>query len=348
MSSQPGERLGVLCVGTIVADVRKVIDAYPEPDHLATIEEVSLSTGGAALNLAVDMRSLGATFPISLSGAVGGDEHGAFILDECWRSSIDTDGVQRIAGAITSFTDAMVERDGGRRTFFQHHGANGLFDASGTDIEGSSARVLHAGAPGLHPLLDAPVPGGGNGWSRLFERGQAAGLQTNMELVSIDPATVAELATPCLPRLDSIIVNELEAGAITGVDTEAPEADGWVDWATMDTVAGKLIDLGVAVIAVVHFPAGCVAATADGRCWRQGSVRVEREQIANTTGAGDAFAAGVMLGLHDGWPVEECLRLGAASAAACVRSASTSGGMERAEICLSEANRIGYRRTDTS
>ena len=37
---------GILCAGSIVADSTKVIDRYPALDHLAVIEDVSLSTGG--------------------------------------------------------------------------------------------------------------------------------------------------------------------------------------------------------------------------------------------------------------------------------------------------------------
>jgi sugar/nucleoside kinase (ribokinase family) len=97
---------------------------------------------------------------------------------------------------------------------------------------------------------------------------------------------------------------------------------------------------------VVHFPAGCVAAAPGGRTWRHGSVRVPRAQVRSTIGAGDAFAAGVILGVHEGWPVERCLRLGAASAAACVRSPYTSDGIMPAQRCLAEADRAGYRPTD--
>ena len=67
--------------------------------------------------------------------------------------------------------------------------------------------------------------------------------------------------------------------------------------------------------------------------------------MRSTTGAGDAFAAGVILGLHEGWPVERCLRLGAASAAACVRGLKTSDGIRPAGVCLADAERAGYRAT---
>ena len=345
MSDAPDSRAGVLCAGTILVDVGKVIDAYPALDHLATIEQVSVSTGGPGLNMAVDLRMLGAAFPIGVLGAVGEDQHAAFILAECARLGIDTAGVRKLTGAVTSFTDAMVERDGGRRTMFHHSGANALFDASTADLDTSGAWILHVGAPGIHPIMDSWLPDGRNGWSALLQRAQAAGLHTNMELVSLEPGRTAEVALPCLPYLDSIVINELEAGALTGIDAPVPTADGPVDWPALETMALSMIDRGVSVLAVVHFPAGCVAATPGGRTWRQGSVQLPREQVRSTTGAGDAFAAGVILGLHEGWPVERCLRLGVASAAASVRSPNTSDGIKRAEACLAEADRAGYRPT---
>ncbi len=343
MSDLAHPRAGILCAGTILVDVGKVIDAYPALDHLATIEQVSLSTGGPGLNMAVDLRMLGATFPIGVLGAVGEDQHAAFILAECARLGIDVAGVRTLAGAVTSFTDGMIEKDGGRRTFFHHSGANALFDASTADLATWPARILHAGAPGIHPVMDRPRPGGGNGWSALLQRAQAAGLHTNLELVSLEPRRTAEATLPCLPHLDTIVINELEAGALTGIEAAVPTADGPVDWPGLEAMALSLVECGVSVLAVVHFPAGCVAAAPGGRTWRQGSVRLSREQVRGTTGAGDAFAAGVLLGLHEGWPVEQCLRLAVASAAACVRSPNTSDGIKPAKECLADAERAGYR-----
>ena len=344
MSALARPATGIICAGSIVADAGKVIDRYPALDHLAVIEDVSLSTGGPSLNMAVDLRQLGAAFPVGLVGAVGDDAHGAFILAECARLGIDAAGVRQLAGAATSFTDVMVERDGGRRTMFHHSGANALFDASTADLLSAQARMLHAGAPGIHPIMDRARPGGGNGWSALFQRAQSAGLRTNLELVSLSPDRIAEVGLPCLPYLDSIVVNELEAGALTGVDKPAPAADGPVDWQALETMALRLVAGGVSGLAVVHFPAGCVAAAPGGRTWRQGSVRLRREQVRSTNGAGDAFAAGVILGLHEGWPVERCLRLAVASAAACVASPGTSDGIKPAAACLADAEQAGYRR----
>jgi sugar/nucleoside kinase (ribokinase family) len=72
-------------------------------------------------------------------------------------------------------------------------------------------------------------------------------------------------------------------------------------------------------------------------------VRVPPEEVRSTIGAGDAFAAGVLFGLHEAWPIERCLRLGVAAAAAGIRSPHTSAGIGTAATCLADADTAGYR-----
>lgn len=339
------ERRGVLCAGTLLVDYGKVIDAYPARDGLAIIDDISTSTGGAALNLAMGLRRLGATFDVGVMGCVADDADGDHILEACARADIDTHKVRVQVGARTAFTDVMVERDGGQRTFFTHMGANALFLAGPSDLADLGARILHAGNLGVHPLMEASDLVGVNGWSRLLAAARAAGIHTNLELASLASERLEELAGPCLPHLDSVIVNEFEASALTSVEVSAPSADDPVDWVAMEELARGLIDRGVSKLAVVHFPAGSVAAAPGGRTWRQGSVRLDPARIRSTTGAGDAFAAGVIFGLHDGWSVPAGLRLGAAAAAACIQDPHTSNGILSASACLAMAGDVGCRST---
>jgi sugar/nucleoside kinase (ribokinase family) len=351
MSTGPGRR-GVLCAGGIIVDVGKVIDAYPPLDRLAIIESVSRSTGGAALNMAVDLRRLGATFPVALAGVVGDDPNGAFVRDQCRALGIDDRAVHTVPGQATAFTDVMVEKVGGRRTFFHHSGAFGAFAMTPADLAATGARILHAGTPGIFARMDAPTPVApdgpgpvGNGWSALLAAAQAAGMHTNLEMATLAPALNRAVVGPCLPVLDSIVVNELEAGALTGIEAPAGTADAPVDWLALEAMAIGLLDRGVRRLAVVHVPGGGIAAAPGGRVWRQGSVRVPPDEVRSTTGAGDAFAAGILLGIHEGWPVERSLALGAAAAAACVRSPGTSDGIDDADACLAAADRHGHRPT---
>jgi len=347
------DRRGVLCVGTLVVDVAKIVDSYPELDRLAIIESVGLSTGGPALNLAMDLALLGVGYPLAVAGRVGVDQHADLIRDTLGHNRVDVTGIVGDPDAATSFTDAMIVKDGGRRTFFHHIGANGLLTPDAVDLASSpasSARILHLGAPGLHPGMDDAVDpatdhpaGPGNGWSQVLAAARAAGLRTNLELVTLPPARLRELVLPCLPHLDSLVVNDLEACALADVRPPATGADDEIDWPLLESVAATLVKAGVHQVVAVHFPGGAVAADALGNRWRQGSVRLPREQIRNATGAGDAFASGVVHGLHEGWTVTDCLRTGVAVAAASLRGGGTSDGVLPLADCLQLGERYGYR-----
>jgi sugar/nucleoside kinase (ribokinase family) len=338
-------RSGVLCVGSIVVDLAKVIDAYPDQERLTLIRDVSVSTGGPALNLAVDLRRLGAVFPLELAGVVGDDEHGRLVRDACAALGIDTSALRTAPDVATSFTDAMVVRDGGTRTFFHHPGASALLSAQDVDVAGSRAKILHAGAPGLHPLMDAPGQGGGNGWASLLQAAQSVGIRTTMELVSLPDEEIRAVALPCLPNLDYLVINEIEAAALAGAQIGPGDVDGHPRWGALESVAMALVELGVSRLVAVHFPAGCVAAAPSGLLWRQGSVRLPRSAMGNATGAGDAFAAGVIYGLHEELPVVQCLRLGACVAAASLEGAVTSDGVQPLAQCLVLGETYGYRST---
>ena len=66
-------------------------------------------------------------------------------------------------------------------------------------------------------------------------------------------------------------------------------------------------------------------------------------EIAGVNGAGDAFAAGVLYGWHEGLALAESLALGHACAAASMREVSTTQGVGSAAECRAFAQRYGYR-----
>ena len=65
--------------------------------------------------------------------------------------------------------------------------------------------------------------------------------------------------------------------------------------------------------------------------------------VKGAAGAGDAFAAGVLLGWHDGKPVSEQLRYGVCAAAANLSEETCTGGMKPLEECLKLGTRFGFR-----
>ncbi|WP_225768405.1 carbohydrate kinase family protein [Inquilinus sp. Marseille-Q2685] len=335
------ERSGIICGGTICIDVNKVIDRFPPQEHVARIREEMPDCGGPGLNMAIDLARLGAPFPIEVIGIVGDDAYGRIALDTCRELGIGAGRIAVVPGGRTSYTDVMIVAEGGRRTFFHQEGVNAQLSTGHFDLAGSTAKIFHVGSPGVHARMDVPQ-GNGNGFSEVLARAKATGHRTNLELVGVAGERLRDLALPCLPLLDSIIINESEATALTGVETHR---DGRPDWALVEAAAAALIRMGVFTLAVVHFPDGVVAADRAGRLWRQGAAWVPPEKVKSTNGAGDALASGVMLGLHEGWPVEKGLRLGVCVAALSLGSYSTSRAIPSAEECFAYGERAGFKPT---
>ncbi|CAB4876262.1 unannotated protein [freshwater metagenome] len=334
---------GILCVGTITVDYAKKIDRLPVLEELVIIDEVTFSNGGPGLNIAFDLRQLDPSLEVEAIGCVGNDSNGEYILQRTSAIGVKNSRMQKSLNSLTCFTDAMTLNANGRRTFFHHPGSNNDLDLDSIDLTLSSPRILHVGAPGIHKKADSHQPGGPSQWVKILKRARELGIETNLEMVHLDAEIEKELVLPCLPYLSSIIVNESEAGSLVDMPAKVDGADAKVDWILLENIVKEIIKRGVSKLAVIHSPAGAVAADATGMTWRQGSVKVPTSDIKGTTGAGDAFASGVVYGLHEGWGVQECLKLGVATAAQNIKSFATAQDVKPFKETLAEADAYGYR-----
>ncbi|HEY5741684.1 MAG TPA: PfkB family carbohydrate kinase, partial [Terrimicrobiaceae bacterium] len=120
--------------------------------------------------------------------------------------------------------------------------------------------------------------------------------------------------------------------------------DGKIDISAAKEAAHKLVAAGVREWVVIHFPNGAIAVSVKGEELLQASINMPQSLIAGTTGAGDAFAAGVLLGLHEGISMATALTYGVCSAAASLTHPACSDGVELLADCLSFAEKFGYRR----
>jgi sugar/nucleoside kinase (ribokinase family) len=255
---------------------------------------------------------------------------------------IDRRQIQVTAEALTQYTDAFAARRSGKRTHLYYQGTAALLTPDHFDFGPTHGRLLHLGLPGVHRRMDQPWGEDANGWVTVLRRARAAGLETNLELVSVERARIAALAQPCLPYLDLLIVNDVEIGALAG---EPTSHQGRTDLEACIRAARQVLEQGAMRLVVVHFPLGAVALPRDGEPVRQPSVRVPPEAVASANGAGDAFAAGMVYGYLMGWALKDALALAHATAAASLRSFSTTGAVESWRACLELAERWGWRET---
>ncbi len=334
------DRLGIAAAGNWVIDHVKVVDVYPQQDNLANILSVSHGNGGAPYNVLKDLARLGSGFPLEGIGLLGADPDGDSIIADCGRCAIGTAQLARTPDAPTSFTDVMTVRATGRRTFFHHRGANALFDLPQIDPERIRARIFHLGYLLLLDRLDLPSATHGTRAAELLATLSARGIKTSIDVVSEDSGRFATVVTPALRHTDFCILNELEAERTTGIPTRS---EGRIDRAAVATAAARLLEHGVRAWVVVHFPEGGYALSADGTAHFQPSVNLPADQIDGTAGAGDAFCAGVLHGLHEGAAMSDALRLAVCTAAASLRDVTCSEGIGSIHDVLQLGETFGFQ-----
>ena len=335
-----GVRSGLLAGGNWLVDYIKVVDVYPPPEQLGNILGQSQGTGGAPYNVLITLARCGAPFPLSGAGLVGRDALGRQILEDCRRHNIDARYLGATARAPTSFTDVITEQKTGRRTFFHHRGANARWRGDDLEFSKISARIFHFGYFLLLDELDKPDSRFGTKAARLLAAAQAAGLKTSVDAASVDHDHFSEIVSPALKYADYCILNELEAGRITGRQVRRP--GGRLDTAALRGAADALLQKGVRELVVIHFPEGALARARDGGAVWQPSLKLPAGYIAGAAGAGDAFCAGMLFGLHEGWELPRSLRAATCLAAASLSHPTTTGGVKSLRSSLALAAKFGF------
>jgi sugar/nucleoside kinase (ribokinase family) len=282
----------VVVAGDLATDVVAVLSGEPSPgsDRPATIRSRG---GGAAANVAAHLAALGV--PVVLAGCVGDDAAGAALVAELGAAGVGL-AVRTVAGAASGTIVSLVE-PGGQRSMLADRGAN-----------------LHLAAG------DVPLPGPGghlhlSGYTLLDERPRAAGVaalaaaRAAGRTVSLDPASTGPLRAYGVDRW---------LADTAGVDLLLPNADE----ARLLTGCADVADAARALAA--RHAAVAVTLGADGALWAAGTTTVHRPahpaDVVDTTGAGDAFTAGLLsvwLGAPDGDPAA-ALEAGLARAAVVV------------------------------
>src|ERR1043166_4050754 len=334
-------RCGLLAGGNWIIDQVKIIDVYPQPEQLGNIRGQSQGTGGAPYNVLIDLANSGAPFPLMAAGLVGEDALGEQILGDCRKHNIDTKHLGATRKAPTSYTDVMTEQGHGRRTFFHARGANAHWSGDDLDFGKSRPRIFHLGYLLLLDALDQLDSKFGTRAARLLAAAQAAGIKTSVDVVSEDSDRFAKIVNPALKHVDYCILNEIEAGKTTGFKIR--QADGQLDTVALRHAAGALLQTGVKEVVIVHFPEGAFARTRKGDDVWQSSLKLPDKYIAGTAGAGDAFCAGTLLGLHEGWELEQCLQTGVCMAAASLSDPTCTGGLKPLNACMALGKKYGYR-----
>ncbi len=325
MSNNIKKRSGIACAGNWIVDHVKIVDHLPGRGMLGNIQAETLGTGGAPFNVLVDLARIGAPFPLTGIGVTGNDAGREFIDRICRQFHIDLSALVTSDDIETSYTDVMTEESSGDRVFYHCRGADAVFGIEHVPISTLSCRVFHLGYLLLLDKLDQPDETYGTSAARLLSQVQAAGIKTSVDVVSEEGDRFQRIVPASLRYTNYLILNEIEISRTTG--RKVRTADGTLNGSAVVEAVDALYELGDMDLVVVHMPEGAYLRTRDGKRLSRGSLVLPENYIKGTVGAGDAFCAGMLYGLHEDWGHEEAMVLGACSAAASLAQPDATAGM---------------------
>ncbi|MEU0551984.1 carbohydrate kinase family protein [Micromonospora sp. NPDC005979] len=287
----PGTR--VVVVGDVITDVVAVLTA-PLAAGTDTAAEISLGGGGQAANTAAWVAAQG--FAVTLVGAVGDDDAGRDRAAELARAGVDC-VLDRVSGVPTG-TVVVLTADG-ERTMVTSRGANLRLTAEhvGKALAAApDAGHLHLSA---YTLLDAASRAAG---LRALAAARERGLTTSVDAASAGPLrrVGARAFLGWVRDVDLLLVNADEATVLAGGLDPAAQ--------------GRALSATARRVVVKRGAAGAV--WVEGRTTAVSVAAARRVAVVDVTGAGDAFAAGLLTA----W-------LGGASASAALDRATELGAL---------------------
>lgn len=283
-SARGSSSAAVTVVGCVQADVlMSPVTELPVPGGTSLADQMHLRTGGAGANAALAVAEAG--LRVRLIGCIGDDQLGRWMQEQL--EPFGLAGELVVLGDEASGLTVALESPARDRTFLTYLGANAVWGPSMIPPDALDCDHLlfcdYFVAPGLQ----------GEAGRGLLDAAGAAGARTYFDTAwdpdNFAPETRAQLRA-LLTSVDVFLPNEAEACAIAGV----PAGDALVAARSLQGVSGGWV--------VVKLGArGCLAVGPGGA---ELSVPAPATTVTDTTGAGDAFNAGLIRALSDGldWP----------------------------------------------
>jgi len=294
----------VVSLGIHIVDILgRPVTQIPDGQNVDILEEIRITVAGTAAGTSIDLAKLGAQ--VTAMGAIGEDQLGNFIVNTMDSYGIDTAHLKRKAGVQTSATMLPI-RPNGDRPALHVPGANGelTFDDIDLDVI-RQADILHVGGTGLMPKFD------GDPTVRVLKYAKEQGVTTTFDLVAIPRPDLMDLIEPCLPYIDYFMPGLEEARMMCGLEDR-------------QAVIDYFLDRGVGCTVFKMGAEGSSIATKAG-----GEIRLPALEapVVDSTGCGDAYCAGFIVGLSKGWDLEQAGRLGTAAGGLVITGLGSDAGI---------------------
>jgi sugar/nucleoside kinase (ribokinase family) len=266
------------------------VDEVPRRNSIS-FERSATSPGGCGSNVAIGLRALGVE--TMLVARIGDDLAGEIDLHiwEAW--GIDCRFIKKESQLTTGISVGLVDHEYQPR-FIHTSGANAKLTSIDLDADQLAANDvgwLHiAGFYVLPGLLDGRL-------ELALKAARQVGLRNSLDVVESPRMHEPRYLWPCLPFLDIFLCNQQEAQILTG------EADPV-------RAAKALHSHGAKTVVIKAGAQGCWLSSEgfSNEPPMQSRIPALEVDVVDTTGAGDAFAAGLIAAILKGKRIQEACR----------------------------------------
>jgi ribokinase len=286
----------IAVAGNVTLDVIcKTVDDVPRYDS-TSFQEAVVTPGGCASNTALNLAQQGEKVCLI---ACTGDDQVAEILTQTWaKFGIDTRFVKKIKDQTTGVSVGLVDSDLQPR-FIHTPGANReltLQSLVPEELAQMGVGLLHIAGYFVLPGLLRP------GLDRILKGIRDKNIFITLDVVTSPAMLSPEVLWPVLPGLDLFLCNQREAEILTELNDP-------------DLAASFFHERGARTVVIKLGSRGCWFSASGSGVLIPGE---KPERVHDTTGAGDAFAAGLVSALRRGKDLPDACREGNRLGAAAV------------------------------
>jgi sugar/nucleoside kinase (ribokinase family) len=224
------------------------------------------------------------------------------------RYDIRTSALIRKKGVQTSATMLPI-RPNGERPALHVPGASREFTLEDVDMDLiGGADFLHIGGTPLMPNFD------GDPMSRVFRYGKKNDVVTTYDLLAVEDPELKEKIEICLPYVDYFMPGLEEAAMVSGLTNP-------------QDIARYFLDMGCGHTVFKMGGEGSRISWYENGGLEELRIPAFKANVVDSTGCGDAYCAGFIAGLAQGWDLEKAGRLGAAAGALVIQGLGSDAGI---------------------
>ena len=319
---------GIVAAGIWCVDISYKIKNWPLEGKTSIVKKKINGVGGGPSNVLTNLEYLGFKYSKIALGCIGLDDEAEIIKKHNKKNNIISKYLTVLKKIKTSYTLIMSE-GGGERTFFHYPGANENLSNKNlklNNLKKYNPKIFYVGYLTFLGKLDEFDKNDQTYLCTVLKKTKKMGMLNCLDLASYDHKNYKRIIKSSSKYCDFLFLNEIEAELATGFKIINKNK---FNKKNAESAASFLLNNGVKEAVILHSPQYTLWKTKDKKSYWNKSKLLKKSQIISKVGAGDAFCAACLFGIHENWDVNIILKKAHSAASAILKTEFSSGNIPK-------------------